>query len=401
MPKKGTKTVTTIEEMPVDLPEPEPQPDPEPQPERFIPQAEMLMQDDIDLKKYLEGLGGGSDVVIKINKWDTATNRPRFMYDTDVEGASESAIQANLGEGRYLVRAFKEGHILGSKTVYIGPPLNKPAVTPPAPVVVQTGNDGMMNAQFAMLQEQIRSNQAMMLEMIKAMGTGNQRSGTAELAEIMVMMKPLMAPPAATAGGSPLSIISEAIPLVKQLIDLGSGKSPDEDTSMGGIIKEVIREVPNVFAMFQAAKARPAQQTAVQLPVATPGVKVQLPGAVQAEPEIPGLTPDQLSLIRNVAMPFLKGRAKKNANPITFVDYVLETLDDDSSMAIVKLLDLPFEQFAVIDPEIMEPVYRPWFENFFGELKDAISKRIDAGGDGGDDIDPPDDEKPSPVGLQK
>ncbi len=390
MPRASTKVKTTTveeKEIPaaVDLElgnEPMMQPMPPAQPIITFPD-QGISQDEDDLKKFFEGLGG-SEVIIKISKYDAASNRPRYLQDTDLEGASEAYIQTNWGEGRYLLRAYKEGTVIGSKTVHIGPPLQKNLPQSAAqPVFVSPPTtDPLISMQIEMMREESRLNRDLMLKMIEKIG-GNEKSGATELAEVMAMLKPVLTPPAPT-GGSALSLISEAIPLVKQLIELGASGGTEKKGWMD-TVREIVPEVAGVLKSMSASRMPVQSVPTAPAPVAPypGGTPVAIPAAPAA---LANIDPQQIQLIRS-AIAFLKTRALRDADPNAFVGYVLNTLDDEQSMSIAKLLERPYDDIAVLDPELVTAVYRPWFEEFFGGLKDALSQRDSTGGQGGDSPD--------------
>jgi hypothetical protein len=355
------------------------------QPTQWI---ETPTEEESNLQQFFEGLGEG-EIVIKIYKFDATTNRPRFMADTGLDGASEAFVQANWGEGRYMMKAYKEGKALGSRTILVGPALQKniPASVTPLPPL-PLGMDPTMQLQLEMVRQEMQTNREFMKLMVDNMNKGDGKSGAMELAEVMVMLKGVI-PPASTAP-SILEIMSQTIPLVKQLIELGANGGAPAEKGWVGTIKEILPEVGGVLRNIIGARLGASAVNSPDPGVAVPSYPNQIRQAAPNGSEIPGLTKEQLVLLRQ-GISFLKTRARRNADADAFVGYVLETLDDEQSLAICSLLERSFEDIAVIDPEILQPVYRPWFEDFFGGLKDAIIERNTASGAGGDANEPKQD----------
>lgn len=387
-PRAKTVKTTTVEEMHVpEVIEPEiTQVNAQPMPFADPPST----QEEDDLKKFFEGLGG-SEIIIKISKYDSATNRPRYLQDTDLDGANEAYIQQNWGEGRYLLRAYKEGSVIGSRTVLIGPPLKSNAPQPAPlsflPALEKPGLDPLVLMQLEQMREEAKTNRELLMKLIES-NMGGSKSGAMELAEVMAILKPVITPPAAAAGGGILEILGAAIPLVKQLIDLGAGGGAQEKPSWMSMVKDLGPDVlRTVGQMMQQRNSVPMQtipmvESYQQNP---PAPAVIQPALNQSQ--IAGIDSNQLEIIRGY-MSYFKEKVRKNASPDTFINLVLDTLDEERSLVIANLLDRSYEEIATIDPEILTAVYRPWFEAFFGGLKDALSERDTTGGEGGNPDNP-------------
>lgn len=393
-----SKTTTVIEKELDDSTLEQPVNAPYVDPKAPLTWIETPSEEEEGLLNFLSGLGEG-EVVIKIYKFDATTNRPRFMADVGLEGANEAFCQANWGEGRYQLKAYKEGKHQGSRTILVGAPLQKASSALPPPVInIPTGVDPSTQLQLEMFRQEMAMNRDLMKAMIENMGKGDGKSGSMELAEVMVMLKGIMPP--ASSGPNVLEMITQAIPLVKQLIDLGAGggAAPVEKGWMG-TIKDMMPEIGGILKNVMSARAGGAPPPQVEMQPA-PQPYPQNPPQRIAQPEIPGLSAENLAMLRT-ALDFFKGRAKINADPSAFVGYVLNTLDNEQSLAICKLLERSFEDIAVIDPEILEPtVYRPWFEDFFAELKDAITQRNSPAGEESNDDQPATDAAVSPGGSK-
>lgn len=383
MPKKKTvETVTTIEEHPQ-----EPLAPPiETEEQVMVPGGStgmMLEPPDEELKKFFSDFGADG-LTIKVYKYDPGTNRPSFRLDTDLEGANESFLQQNFGPGKYNLRAYKNGVYGGSRTVIIGEGIAKPATAPaaPAPVInVPTSSDPMIQVQMEMMRQEMQLTRDMFLKMIDKMGDTGGKSDLTELAQAMAILKTAMPQQSPTV--SPLTVINDAIPLVKQLIDLGAGREPGEKSEgWPGLIKDAIREIPNVMKGFSAMKSlAPGSHMP---PAANP---VEIPAAVDET---------TIGKIR-AGLQFLKTRVLKKSPPGVWVDFVMETLDDEQSRQLADLITQPYDQIAQIDPELMSPVYRPWFEQFFAELRNELQQPDASGGTAGDGPDPAGDAGTGPA----
>jgi hypothetical protein len=82
--------------------------------------------------------------------------------------------------------------------------------------------------------------------------------------------------------------------------------------------------------------------------------------AKAAEQLLPGILAD------------LKQRARARKDPELLADFITEECADNSHYQALAgiLLSKPLEYFGQADPEIMQPLYKPWFEALYARLKE-------------------------------
>jgi hypothetical protein len=335
-----------------------------------------------ELQDYIKSLGE-SNLAVKIFKQKIGQSAYTYMTVTTVDQATEEYIQENFGAGTYQVRCFLNGKYVGAKTIQIGEGPKKPEILPNP-----NGDESEIPAQSlpysdpVLLQiEMMRESAVTNRELLKALieKSGSEKSSTMELAQIMAMFK-TMQPAAET--GNPMKMFSELLPFVRELMKMMGGNPPEEEEGgWRGILKGVIKEVPGMLNMLRPNGASTAPNNA------------STTGAVLTEGAIPlAIAPEMLKQLQ-WAFGFLKGRCRVGADPLAFVDFAMNTLDTEQSMNVVQLLDRSYEEIATIDPDLLNAVYRPWFEVFFKGLKDAILERNATAGSQSDGNDVATDER--------
>jgi hypothetical protein len=401
-----------VEEEVPEVPEQELPPEPEPSMVPIDMRGD-LDTDDEDIRKWTESFGD-EDSYVKIMKLDSK-GRLIFISQTDRDTACEVFLQENWGEGKYKLNLYKaDNTYLKSKTLYIGPGKDKPRqLDNPQPADNSQKSDSS-DLVLKMMIEQNRSNQQLLAEIIKAQGN-NGKSGAQELAEIMAILQSSMPKPAEQPSTTKLLI--EVLPVVKEIVALGKGITGGGGESRNWLdtIKEMAPELLTTMKQMSANKAAanaaagsaPPMGNRPFHPTDTPpeGVRVNLPAAEPGEPEmdlskLPGLSLADAMQLRTGIM-FLKRQALSGKDPAVFVDFVLNTLDENQAAGLLKILDRQYEDVSILDPELLSPIYRPWFEAFLTELKNAISESDNSSGDPGDQGDVIQDAGPVPAGVQE
>ena len=398
--KKATRTTTTVVEEPIDKePEQDLPPDPEPSPGTI----DMRSPEDEDIREFLNRFGN-EESRVKINKFDHAGHL-RFLHECDIDSASETYIQENWGEGRYKLTLWgPDKSYLTCKTLHIGPGKEKPRLDP---VIAQepareTPVNGGMELVLQMMIEQNRQSSQLLAELIKAQGSG--KSSAAELAEIMAILKAGQGSSDGAGGG--VKLLVEVMPVVKEIISMASRAGSGGDRTWLDTIKDA---APDFIAAIKqmavnkgdanAGRAMPPGQyvtpehTTVSLPENNPPEEFTMDLS-----KLPGLTKtDALQLRAGIG--YLKKQALGRKDPLVFVDFVLNTIDGNQAAGLLKILDRQYEDVGILDPDLLNPIYRPWFETFFRELKSAISESNNSDGNGGDPGELESDAGPVPEGI--
>lgn len=371
MAKRKTVTTTTEEEQVVQ-PEPASAPISEEEMQHMVPggAAGMVLDPpDDDLVKFFSDKG--EDVTIKVYKYDSATNRPNFRADTDLDGFSEVWLQNNFGPGKYSLRAYRAGNYVGGRTVNIGEGIAKnPSPVPGREIIIPqpAGADPMIQMQLEQMRLDAQTNRELLLKLIDRQSGDGGKSTLTELAEAMAILKTAQPQQEST---SPMKLISDALPVIKQLIDMAAGR-PEKSDSWVGLARDVVAELPNVISKLPIRQPAAAEQPA--------------PAVVQLNPQPAISAGDIISQLKK-GLEYLKKRALKKSDPSDYVNIVLDMAEDWPPEYVDSFLETPYEEFGKLDPDLMDPVYRPWFEKLFQELRNALSELPEPGtpaGEAGD-----------------
>ncbi len=380
MPKKTVITKTELDE-----PELLDQAAPVSDPETFVSPEEKEDERIQDIFKRI----GGEGLRFTISRY-LPSGRPQYVGDADIDNLSEANIQSAWGEGRYKITAWdSSNNYKGSKVIHIGPPsnLNKKDEEPVKQSPHLAYMDPAVTVQLEMMREEQATNRALMMKMIESMTAG--KSGTQEIAEVMGMLKTVMEQPKQP---SAIDLVTQILPLIKEFASLvAGGKIVSEKRDWIDTTKEILHELPNVLKMMGAQKAA----------VAAP------PQAGNGGAGSPAMLPrDQLNIPKEhmfliqQGLGYLKKKALQGSDPDIYINWALDNLDTEYSRAIVGLLNRPFDEIILIDPELNNIEYKNWFEDFFGGLKNALSERIDAGRNAGDQDNPSENEGTGDPGVQ-
>lgn len=331
---------------------------------------------DQELQDYIQSIGE-PNLSVKIFKQEVGRSAFTYMDMTTVSNATEQYIQENFGPGVYQIRCFFNGKFKGAKTIHIGSgPVKREPESFASPISALPDNEptymNPMQYQLEAMREEARTTRELLLKMID--NNSHAKSSTMELMEVMTMMRGLA--PAPSEGLSPMKLIAEILPFVKEIMKMTGANVPaEEETGWLGIANKVVEKVPDMFKLMQRGAIPAPNGAAVAIPSIPEGPISFLPPAMQNQ--IAGI------------FEFLKGRARVNADPLSFVDLAMNTLDLEQSLNVVRLLDKSYEEIATIDPDILEPtVFRPWFEQFFEGLRNAIKERNNPDGGESDPADP-------------
>lgn len=342
MPRTKKVTKTEEETVPVDDEESTPEPESE----------------DLELKAFIETFADAAKV--KIHRYDRNGNLV-YAGSTDPRNCSEEFLQEVYGEGKYYLKLYdSNGKNIKARTVYIGPDesgLNMPVSTTPSPAL---GNP-ILQMQIESLRSELTSQREQTNRLLEVLITREaaptQPGGSVkDIIEAIGTVREMVAPK------EPTSLISEMIGFFKQGIEIGS--TGNVDGGWKGIVKDAIQAIPQVAKEFKA-------------PVDAPD---------NGQPPVM----DEAMMLKH-GLAYLKTRAQINADPGLWVDFIISNMDEAQWQPLFKLLEQPFEKIGEVDPEVLQPVYRPFFEQLYNGLKHAISEKGNPegisgnGGNAGDD----------------
>jgi hypothetical protein len=331
-----------------------------------------------DIQGFISGVGMPS-AKVKVYKMDPAKTVPIFMGTSVPSLMTEEYIQESWGEGRYNLRLLDEsGNYIKSKVVYVGPGPKKPEPSPAFQALSNPDRDRASDLQFELLRSELAAGREMMLKMIEAIsGRGDNRSNLAELAGVIEVVKGLTAKDAP----DPAATLSGFVEVFKQGIELGqSGGTPEKGWS--GMLKDVVTSLPGVFAMLKTQTATPGN------------------GATPPTPKVPAsleIAANPALVMAQRGISVLKAFARAGNDPATWVEVLVQNLNDPQWQPLIPLLGLSYDEVGKLDPELLNPVYRSWFERLFNGIREAVSEIGDSGGAGGHGSDADKDGGSGPV----
>jgi hypothetical protein len=277
--------------------------------------------------------------------------------------ATEEYIQSEYGEGKYVVKLHDiDGSYIASKRLNIGPPPARQVLQ--AQADLQRPAEILGNTQLELLRAELAANRELLARLIDKVGM-NHGSSVSELTEVLRIaqtMNPVKEPGA---------VLSQLVDVFKAGLNLGaSGGAPEK--SWTDTVKNVLDSIPEVISMLKP-----------------PGVPGAEPGKnlVETAPAQPAPADARLAMLRN-GIAYLKSKARAGKDPGLWIDFVVDNLDEPQWADMATYLEKPFDEIAqALDPEIMLPIYRPWFEQLFRGLSHAIRERVDTGRPAGNGLD--------------
>lgn len=359
--------------------------EPEAQPEIIVDAGAEVQPPNDDLQTFLDQYGS-EEPQIKIYKF-SPSGKLVYCNDATLENATESYIQSNWGEGQYRIWLLDQrGKYLASKKIYIGKPPgtaekeNLPHAGPgdmtPGQAFIGAATDGIQ-MQIEMLRQQMSMDRELMKTLIEKVSDGRNGGGDlVELARALTLVKEMSAPPPQPTPGA---MITELVGILKTGIELGASGVSGEPKGWLGIAKEIAGVLPDVLR---------------SLPQAARGMS----GSAEGSAPVPSPDPQQqLKALLTQGIQFLKTKAQKGSDPNLYVDIALDNVDQPQWAGLIGLVDKPFDEVAnFIDPELLNPFYRPWFEQLFNGIRDALHDRTTSSGPGDDNADPKPDGGPNP-----
>jgi hypothetical protein len=332
-----------------------------------------------DIATFLSGFIG-DELTVRIYRYKS-TGKVEYVGEGGTDLISERYIQEKWGGGRYRLMVYGPGQQPGrgaSRTISISDlsdddkeRIRLKTYIPPIPVPQVNVPDTSLSI-FQMQMENMRielaNSHAMTLKLIEQLGSrsGDSNSMT-DMVQAIVSLKGLLQPPAV----NPMSMISEILPLATKLIDLGAGRETSEH-SWSDTIKSVLTEIPTILQGMTMIK-KPLNVTSSQAQV------IQQQALQPGNPQPLDVASPEVMQLKGY-LDFLKSRAIAGQDYESWIETILNTLDQEQSTLVVKLLDRPYADIAKIDPELLDIRYRTWFEGFFQGLKDALTgNNTDAG----------------------
>ena len=336
-----------------------------------------------DLNHFMTSMGADGSK-IRIYRLDMSGNRV-FVSACSVDTVSEEYIQELFGAGKYDVRLFDAaGHYMAQRRIYISGSGAQEGKNAPVlqPTAVNGNGNGNGNIQLDMLRSELAASREVMLELVRSLSGGNQGGST--LSEFAAAMAALKETVKAPEGPSPFAMVTDLIGVLKQGIELGkTGLAGDGKEGWFGVIKDVVASIPAVAAAFKPGTASAPVAASIE----------NNPGA-----SMPLQLPIELKNQLKMGIEYLKSRARLNKDPSLWVDMIIDNLDDSYYVELAKLSTMSLDDFAaaIADPEILNPVYKTWFEQLMKGVKNALEEHGIEDGAGSNNPDVTDNVKPGP-----
>jgi hypothetical protein len=325
--------------------------------------------DAAELAEFLNNLGGSANRV-KIFKIENGERA--YCGSAELSVVNEDYILKNYRGGKYLIMATLNGQYVkgGSRQITIYEPPVDPFDLRPKAV------DNSMDGQIAILQDQIRRQHEMLLQVMQA-GQGKQPS-IGEVISIVRDMQAMTKPPDMMAVlPSLMGLFKDTMELARETAGVSDGK-----TDWMALIGKAMDKLPAIVG--QIAMSRMTNPAAGAVPVATAEESQSM----------------KLETMLKRGIEFLKEKAIKNKDPELQADLILDNFDDPQYRILgTQLMNMPFEDFGKLDPEILNEPLRSWFLQVYNRLKEGIS-HVDTetdviSGQDGSDANPAGDEKNS------
>lgn len=334
MPGKKTVITRTEEQLPVEVPQLQPE-----------KPAEVEQEYEPDFGAFLAEIGEDLSRV-SVYRIQQGMPRPVYLTTSAAEGFTLDWLQKEYGEGRYALRFLNgSGQFLKQTSVCVGP---APKSAAPPPEVLSRSTD-LSSLQVEVLREELKSQREILIRLIEREPNKGAGSVT-ELAGIIELVRGMVAPPSAT------TMISDMVNVLKTGIELGStGGKPE--TSLLDLVKDGLQALPGVFAMLKSRSSSSAQQP------------LSLQTDAPADPQARAVEMLRAGIL------YLKSRVRANHPVGHWIDSILLNLDDPNFSCFAQFINWPWQKFAELDPEIETPLYKPWFEQLFEGLKNALLER--------------------------
>ena len=348
MTRKATKTVTTVTEEPIEGNPPEETP----QLSGF--EAEEDTKPD-EIAEFLERFG--QECYIRVYRIERTGDRA-FLAKVEPKFWSEEWLQEVYGEGRYVIQIISENRIRATRHIVMGPSANKPiapatgSMLPNPPATIPVLGDSTGSLQMQILMQEMAANREIMLEMIRAQ---KPASGIGDILEVVTALK-AMNPPQTNGAGSMESLMS----ILKTGIELGQTGTIDtsKEKGMMGMIKDALPIVGDVIKGFMPQRQPEAQP--LQMHPASP------------HQQIAGVDERALQMLQH-GINYLKSKIMQGKSVELYADFILDSLEDPQWQPFIRLAQVPYEEFAKLDPELLQLPYKPWFEKLFSTVKEALS----------------------------
>lgn len=319
-----------------------------------------------DILCFLQRFAKARNVVVK--RLDRQTGRQVYVGQSSPEHCTEQWIQESFGAGTYdLQLRTAEGHYIAQRRIEIGEGPPKEKDVSPLPQA-NPGNDAvvaMLQMQVQMMQSQMQAQTQMFASMVeKLSGNGGTPTPIRDIIEAVASLKTM------SGGGDSGEKITNMIELLQKGIEIGqTGEVREKREGIMDYVKEIIPVVAKGLRGLV-----PANGAARSPDPVSPGGPAPAP-ALQDETQA-----RIISMVRQ-GLNFMKSRALAGKSTDFWIESVLDNADLPEYRAFLELLgDKSYDEIAAIDPDLLKPQFRPWFEKLFEGIKAGLANAGDETG---------------------
>jgi hypothetical protein len=281
-----------------------------------------------------------------------------WLHETTPADFSEGGlawIAREWGSGTYRVRIFIPGEngFRSNKVIRLAAPK-------------ETGIQAAQAAQSAGISELAGVMMTGFQKLGEMIATGQQKPAATEedMLRKMAMYKELFAPAHQAPQANPLESMSSMMEMFKQGMELGR-MGGGEPSSMDALMKGL-----EVFGpIAQQIASKPQQAAPIQHPtIHQIEAKEKLTAATSEEPDV-----NVRAMMLKQALSFLVAQARKDAEPYTYANVVMDQLDDNELSALINRPDW-LDWLAGVNPEVKAPGIVEWFQKLRDEIKGLLTE---------------------------
>lgn len=326
-----------------------------------------------DLQMMMAELAGNTSSSVTVYR--TGKGQPRaYVFKCTPDAFSLDVLRDKYNGGEFQLFITKNGQLWKNKTVFVEPPQTRAEPTPPAVP------DGL-----ALLREDMRKQAEMMTNVLKTLAAPppaprpllegvNLMELVQSAGALLAMLRPPAPPPSSVPVESSINLLMKGFELAREMKADAGG---DGDTSLLGIVKELVKS-PMLGAAIQAAAAAVPQQPQMRPVQPRIPARAPAPPAATATPPTPPAAPAQPSFAGETVHPMMKmylgqlvAKAAEQSDPGIYADLILDNLDEASIQLLLNAQPTAVDALAQHDPRVLE--HREWFEELANILAEALA----------------------------
>lgn len=318
-------------------------------------------QDDAEMDEVFSDFPQ-NEACIQLFRVNAQGGRPMFLEQLSPAMFSLAYVTERYGGGRYQAKGrYKDGSKVRMPFEIEGEPFPVRRIlpghnAPPSPLEPVTPRQGAPSLEY--LTPPGGDLQTVLLGLMKNL-IQEMRGSETQMLEKMKLYKELFAPPQQK--DAPLD---QALSMLKQGIELGSSSGGGEGPNLWLLALDKLKEpLTKIVDTIQVAVTQPR-------PIAVNPASAPAPAAVPVAP-VTQQEDDMLMLLKMV-LPSLVNGAAKNADPLVYVDFLLDQVPESAYPKLQEWLERPdcLDKLAAIEPGIR--FQQEWWVALRGQLIAAL-----------------------------